>query len=172
MGRIAENLLVLSNPTRNLTEALVKDIHANRFAQFAHGTSGPVHSNHPAWVIGHLAIYPHKALELLGDDSGTAPAAWDELFGNGSPLHDDSDHSIYPSKEELVKTCLAEMDRATEQLAQTADDAFLAPQPVERWRERMPTVGDTFAFLLGPHAMFHLGQLSAWRRFEGLGSAM
>lgn len=172
MGRIADSIIVLSKPTRGLSEALVSDVSAERFARLTQGPSGPVHTNHPAWVMGHLAIYPHKALELLGDDTGDAPAAWDDLFGKDSSVQDDADGTIYPPRDEIVRICLSEMDRAIERLSSVDDEALRAPQPVERWRERMPTVGDTFAFLLGPHAMFHLGQLSAWRRIEGLGSVM
>jgi hypothetical protein len=37
--------------------------------------------------------------------------------------------------------------------------------------ERFPTLGSVHAFYCGGHIMMHLGQMSAWRRMMGLGSA-
>ena len=42
--------------------------------------------------------------------------------------------------------------------------------PIEGFRSRAPTIGDAANFLMNSHAMFHLGQLSAWRRAMGLAS--
>ncbi|MEO0630202.1 MAG: hypothetical protein AAFY46_05680, partial [Planctomycetota bacterium] len=52
------------------------------------------------------------------------------------------------------------------------DAALAAPTPVERYRQRFPTVMCAVDFLITSHQMLHLGQLSAWRRIKGLGSAM
>lgn len=172
MGSISSMLIAMAQPSMGLGEALAGGIPADRFARLTSNANGAVQTNHPAWVYGHLALYPHKALELLGDDPHGPPAEWDDLFGNGSELVDDADGSRYPGKDELVGMYLSEMKRACEILEGVSDEQLLAEQPVERWRERMPTVGGAFTFLLGPHAMFHLGQLSAWRRCEGMGSAM
>jgi hypothetical protein len=38
-------------------------------------------------------------------------------------------------------------------------------------RELFPTIGSVQAFYCGGHMMMHLGQMSAWRRMEGLGTA-
>ena len=40
-----------------------------------------------------------------------------------------------------------------------------------RMKELFPTIGAVSAFLLSGHQMSHFGQISAWRRFVGLGSA-
>jgi hypothetical protein len=37
--------------------------------------------------------------------------------------------------------------------------------------ELFPTIGSMQAFYVGGHMTFHLGQVSAWRRMQGLGPA-
>ena len=52
------------------------------------------------------------------------------------------------------------------------DDATLeVPNPNERMAGKFPTLGSGHGFYVGGHMMMHLGQLSAWRRMAGLGSA-
>lgn len=172
MGQIAEGLIVLSKPSRGLAEALTADIQPDRFARFARGSQGMIQANHPAWIMGHLALYPSKCLELVGDSPSGPDASWETLFSKDSQAQDDPEGTIYPAMSEIVSRCLEEIDRTVQRLSELDDDVFQAPQPVERWKQRMPKVGDAFAFLLGPHAMFHLGQLSTWRRCEGLGPVM
>jgi hypothetical protein len=38
-------------------------------------------------------------------------------------------------------------------------------------KQLFPTLGSVQTFYCGGHMMMHLGQMSAWRRMEGLGSA-
>lgn len=45
------------------------------------------------------------------------------------------------------------------------------PHPNESMRKYFPTVGDMVIFLMTSHEMNHLGQVAAWRRAMGLGSA-
>ncbi|MEY4102879.1 MAG: hypothetical protein RL461_81, partial [Planctomycetota bacterium] len=40
------------------------------------------------------------------------------------------------------------------------------------FKERFPVLGQAVLFLCNNHQMMHLGQISAWRRVMGLGSAM
>ena len=40
-----------------------------------------------------------------------------------------------------------------------------------RMTELFPTLGSMHAFYTGGHIMMHLGQISAWRRMQGLGAA-
>lgn len=176
MSMLTDSLISLAKPSLALAQALTKDIGAERFARLAPGKQGPIEANHPAWIIGHLSIYPHMALLLVGDDDGApepiANGSWTPKFAHGAPMHDDPEGIHYPDKDTLVGTFVAETERVMAALPSVDDGLLAAPQTVERWKERMPRVYDSFAFLLGPHAMFHLGQLSTWRRAEGLGSAM
>jgi len=41
--------------------------------------------------------------------------------------------------------------------------------PLEAVRGFLPTLGDCFVFVTAAHENMHLGQLSAWRRVQGLG---
>jgi hypothetical protein len=43
------------------------------------------------------------------------------------------------------------------------------PTPLEAVRGFLPTLGDCFVFVMAAHENMHLGQLSAWRRIQGLG---
>lgn len=154
-------------------EAMVKGIPAERFARFGAGPAGPVVSNHPAWVFGHLSLYPGRAAGMLGVDADLAvPDGWEALFGPQSQCADDADGSRYPRKDELVDRMLGNQRRIAEVLLTLDDELLSQPTPVERYRERFPTIMCAANFLLTAHAMVHLGQLSAWRRLEGLGSAM
>ena len=57
-------------------------------------------------------------------------------------------------------------------LRSSPDASFTQPNPAEgRMRELFPTIASVQAFYCGGHMMMHLGQMSAWRRMEGLGSA-
>ena len=41
--------------------------------------------------------------------------------------------------------------------------------PLEAVRGFLPTLGDCFVFVMAAHETMHLGQLSAWRRVQGMG---
>jgi hypothetical protein len=41
--------------------------------------------------------------------------------------------------------------------------------PLEAVRGFLPTLGDCFVFVMAAHENMHLGQLSAWRRVQGMG---
>jgi hypothetical protein len=54
----------------------------------------------------------------------------------------------------------------------TRDETFEQANPAEgRMKQLFPTLGSVQTFYCGGHMMMHLGQMSAWRRMEGLGSA-
>ncbi|MEL6797402.1 MAG: DinB family protein [Planctomycetota bacterium] len=153
-------------------EALCKGIPADRFARFAVGQNGPIISNHPAWVCGHLSLYPGRAAGMLNLDVDVdVPDAWEALFGPKSECIDDADGSRYPAMAELVNTMIAHQRAIAGALTNIDDAALAAPTPIERYRDRFPTIMTAVDFLITTHQMLHLGQLSAWRRMEGLGSA-
>jgi hypothetical protein len=126
-------------------------------------------TNHPAWQIGHLVASSNLSCKLLGGESWI-DASWEELFKMGSVPTDDP--TSYPGKDELW-AALKNGHERVQQLFEQADDARLN-QELEKphARERFGTVGNLVVFLMTSHEMFHLGQLSYWRRAAGLGSAM
>jgi hypothetical protein len=122
--------------------------------------------NHAAWVLGHLACTADMLGSMLGLEP-VCPADWPALFDwNSSPL---SESSRYPTKATLLRA----LEESHAQIAAT-----LPGVPASRWSEAtpleavrgfLPTLGDCFVFVLAAHENMHLGQLSAWRRVQGLG---
>jgi len=148
-------------------EVLAADIPASRFTHMPHPKM-----NHPAWIYGHLAIYPNRVLGMLGRADLAAPLdGWDELFGGGSECVDDP--TRYPDGKILVNTFLDRYRALVPALESVADEVLFQENPIEgRFREMFPTVGVAANFMCGAHPMMHLGQLSAWRRAIGLGPVM
>ncbi len=127
--------------------------------------------NSAAFCIGHLALYAPWVCELLGHPQVDAiPSTYDALFKNGAPCL--ATAGVYPSKEELIKNFNSGWNKVA-LLLPTVDDAHFAKvNPVAQMVERLPTIGALVAFMCLAHNTMHLGQISAWRRVMGLGSAM
>jgi hypothetical protein len=121
--------------------------------------------NHPAWVIGHLALSSDGALAALGGEK-VLPAEWKALFGGGSSPS--SSRGQYPSKDALLQAIEQGYERVRQRAAAATAEELARPNPNARVKERLPTVKDLVAFLLTGHIGVHLGQLSAWRRMIGL----
>jgi len=151
-------------------QAVCEGIEPDRFGRRPDG----VDCNTPAWVIGHLSIYPDRVLELIGRaDLAQTDERYQSLFKDGTASPDDPDGTHYPAKDELLARFIERSEAVIEALGGTDDAVMLRENPVEgRFREMCPTVGAAAAFLLGAHTMMHLGQISTWRRCMGLGSAM
>ena len=81
-----------------------------------------------------------------------------------------ADASEYPDKPELLAAWNAGHEKIADLLGDADDAAITREMPVERWREKFPTIGHVLGYLLIHHEGFHLGQLSAWRRVSGLPS--
>ena len=153
--------------TRGYAEMLAEDVEEGRFCEMPHPTM-----NHPAFVYGHLAIYPKKVAGLLGEPDAVrdVPEGWEDLFKAGAAC--EADASKYPAKGELMERFMADYAAASKVVAVAADSVLSAEMPIEGMRERFPTVGVGVNFLMNNHMMMHLGQISAWRRAVGLGSVM
>lgn len=157
-------------------EAMLKGVQPEQFARLAIGKDGqPVQSNHAAWAMGHLTMYSSRCMDLLGLPQGVTakPAGWEELFKNGTECKDDPSGKIYPPMGAVSKHFVEGYKAVLAALPSVPDEVFARPNPAEgRMKELLPTVGAVVSFLMTGHAMSHLGQVSAWRRFMGLGSAM
>ncbi|MEM1424479.1 MAG: DinB family protein, partial [Planctomycetota bacterium] len=156
--------------TMQLARALAEGITPERFARCPAGHPG---ANHPAFVFGHLAIYPDRALALVGRSDLAQPRErYNELFSPSARNRDDPDASIYPPMDEILAYFNERHETIGSVIATVPDEVLGAQMPDEGFRARFPTVGAGVVFLLGHHMMFHLGQLSTWRRFEGMRPAM
>jgi len=168
----------IANPasiTRSFGQHMLKDVPAEKAARFATPGGVKVVSNHPVFVFGHLSLYNRRVLALLNMPEGVAavPAEWDGLFKAGVECKDDPDGTIYPALSVVTKKFFEGFDAAVAAV-KTADDALLLePNPMEgRMKEMCPVKAQMITFVLNAHPMSHFGQISAWRRMIGLGSAM
>lgn len=152
-------------------DRLLKELPADKFARFAPGVDGPIVSNHPAFVFGHLCIYAPRVLEQLGRDASefSLPETHDGLFSMNAVCQDDPDGSIYPAMDSIVSRFTSSYQAALAALRDTDDSVLTVPNPSEgRMKELFPTLGSMHAFYVGGHLMVHLGQISAWRRMMGM----
>lgn len=156
------------------TERLLKDVTAEQFARFANVGGVEVNSNHPAFILGHLSLYPPKILEQLGHDSSsiTVPDGFQEIFDFTATCQDDPEGTIYPAMEIVTKAYFDGYQAVISKLESADDQIFQEPNPNEgRTKELFPTKGAMHIFYVSGHMTMHLGQMSAWRRMQGLGSA-
>jgi hypothetical protein len=123
--------------------------------------------NHPAWIVGHLAVVARHGSTLLGWPAA-GPEGWSKLFGPGSEAA--GERGAYPPKDELM-AAYRESRGAFLAAAREADPAAMGrPHGIEIafLKEAFPTNGVLIAHLLTTHEAVHLGQLSAWRRGMGM----
>lgn len=173
-NRIGDMLTLTTARTMGLAKGLLGSVNADDFAKQPTADGKPVDTNHPAFVYGHLAIYPAKVMGMIGHDGTAAacPEAWEDLFKNGAVCTHDADGSKYPPMGEIIAKFEAGYELLIDATKATSDDLLLQPIAEEGWREAFGTNGGMVSFMLHDHLMFHLGQVSAWRRMMGLGSAM
>jgi len=175
MGYVADIINAPARITRSYAEMMLKDVKAEQFARLPSAGGKIIQTNHPAFVFGHLSIYPARICAMLGQQGAAVPnpPKFEELFGNGKPCLDDPKGTIYPPMDIITKHFFSAFDAALAVVGKTPDTDFNKPNPAEgRFKEMCPTVGAAASFLMSTHAMSHLGQVSAWRRIMGLGSAM
>ncbi|MCM2369918.1 DinB family protein [Aporhodopirellula aestuarii] len=152
-------------------ERMLKDIPPSQFARFAEAGGQVIESNHPAFIFGHLSLYPCRVVsEVGGDASAITPSSkFEALFSPSAKCLDDPDGTLYPSMDEITSKFFKAHEVAIEVLMTCDDAVFAGENPNERMRPKFATIGAAHAFYLGGHAMLHMGQLSAWRRAVGLG---
>lgn len=152
---------------------LLKGVDPVHFGRFAVAGGQTIQSNHPAFILGHLNLYPSVVVsELGGDASSIAPSSEDEaLFSPAAKCLDDPDGTLYPSMDEITSNFFATHQVAIDVLLASGDELFAAENPDQRLREKFATLGSLHAFYMGGHMMLHIGQFSAWRRAMGLVAA-
>lgn len=169
MDHVAASIVPPAKMMMALSELMLDGITPDRFARKPEG----IDTNSPAFVYGHLAIYPDRFLRMIGrEDLAIETGDYEALFGAGKECRDDPDGAIYPSMDEIVERFRARHHVAIEALMGVSDEVMGRENPMERMRERLPTMGAMASFLFGGHPMMHLGQVSAWRRAMGLRPAM
>ncbi len=173
MGAMTRALAFGGRRIRTHAEKLLRDIPAERFARLPALGGVIIQTNHPAWVCGHLSLYPARMLRMVGMDASPAapPDRWTDLFKGGSPCLDDPSGKHYPPRDELVSTLLRASAELLDRVEGIEDEILDRPNPDEQYRQVFPTVGAAFVVLLCSHVAMHMGQVSAWRRCMGMGPA-
>lgn len=171
MGQIGRLIASGGSLTIPYAERLIAGVTTEQFARLARPGGIVMQSNHPAWVFGHLALYPAKVLERLGRPIGDTqpPPGFDELFKNGAACQDDPAGTIYPNMDAVTKFFFSAQRIALSAIEEADDAKLLGQNPAEgRMRELFPTLGSMLIFYVDGHAQNHFGQISAWRRAMGL----
>ena len=169
LGNVIADSLQLSI---GYADRLLKDVPAERFARFAVVGGQIVESNHPAFVYGHLSLYAPKILHQIGCPAPPVPEHFEIRFSKDAKCVDDPDLDLYPSMDEIVTFFHEGHRMVTGALRSTPEDVLQQSNPAEgRMKELFPTIGSVQAFYCGGHMMMHLGQMSAWRRMEGMPAA-
>lgn len=170
--KFVEYLRPGAQATRAYAQRLVSEVPEDLFARMPVVRGEPVQINHPAFVLGHLSLYPVQLAEMSGIEAGKMeiPSSYAELFKMGVVCVDDPERTIYPPKSELVERYFGATDALMERLSEIPPESFDKPLENPSRRERFGTVGPFLAYLLLAHQQTHLGQISAWRRCMGLGA--
>jgi len=121
--------------------------------------------NHAAWVLGHLAFVFDSMLRVFGPKPSMAPERA-ALFNLSSKPH--TDRAAYPSKAALLEEYEATYRRLVAAIKEAPQEALDREFPNPKLRPMLPTVGVAMVHILASHHALHLGQLSAWRRAQGL----
>ena len=158
---------------RGYAERLLTDVTPQMFARIPLVEGKMITINHPAFVFGHLSLYPVQLAEMSGISTKgmSIPSSYVELFKMGAPCLDDPDNTIYPSMEHLTKAFFAGTDALIASLDSISEIALEQPLENPVRREKFGTVGSFLTYILLAHPQSHLGQISGWRRCMGLGPA-
>jgi hypothetical protein len=122
--------------------------------------------NHPAWTVGHLTMVRVNVAGLLGKPTEVVDKDWLARFNPGSTPACDA--AAYPTKADLLRIFDAAQANLEAALLATNETALAGPHPLERLRDRFPTLGHLALTLVTTHDGLHIGQLTDWRRAEGL----
>ena len=174
MGALAQALTAPQGPLMMYAEKLLDGVTPDMFARMPVGKDGVINTNHPAFCLGHMSTYPAFICGLAGiEDAGiTNPEGFDKLFSHEATCQDDPDGSIYPSMEVITSHFFNAHKTMFAKLAECSDEQLAAPHGQEGdFFAKFPNRAAVIAFMVGPHPFTHIGQMSAWRRCMGLGSA-
>ena len=142
-------------------ESLLEGLDADRAMQRI--CSGGLH---PAWIIGHLGFIAGRVTKAFG---GTPRFDLDQrakLFGGGTEPTDEA--ADYPAWDTLVAEWRDGHADVVAAASNITDEFLAQPNQNERMKAALPTNREMYAFVLTSHEAVHLGQLSTWRRVQGL----
>ncbi|MEQ9408166.1 MAG: hypothetical protein RIK87_10595 [Fuerstiella sp.] len=150
---------------------MLTNVESAQFGRFASPGGQIIESNHPAFVYGHLSLYGPRILSELKMDAPAVPAGFQDAFSRNATCVDDPDGTRYPPMNEVTDFMFSGYQAVLDVLPSVPDEVFQQPNPNEAMAEKFPTMGSMHNFYVGGHFMIHMGQISAWRRMQGLGPA-
>lgn len=174
-GSTARLILSTTARTKGLAAGLAQGIEEAKASSQPMIDGELVNCNHPTFVYGHLSLYPGKLLEVMGLEAGDAavPESYEALFSHGVACKHDPEGAVYPPFGEVLAHFNRAHEAAEARLAGIDDETLAnAIEGNPRYAEVFGTCEAMTNFMLHDHYMFHLGQVSTWRRCFGLGSVM
>ena len=163
MSTLIDGLLFGWSKNLGYGQNLIADLSDDQMALQPGAENGPG-MNHPAWVFAHLNLYLPCLESLIKGETFDDPK--DHEFGMQSSPQ--ADRSIYPSKEQLLNDFVSGHEAVAAALRSGGDAVLDQAMTLERWQTPMPTVGQALPYLMLVHENTHFGQVSAWRRVQGL----
>ena len=161
MSVMVESLILGWDRNLNYARRLLADVPEERMAH-----QPAVNMNHPAWLFSHLNLYHPVMVAMLQGTPFEDPKG--HKFGMQSKPEQDA--GLYLSKAELLYQYEQGHEDVKLALRTGGQMALEATTPLERWRGQMPQVGIVLGYLMLVHESTHLGQLSMWRRVQGMPS--
>ncbi len=173
MGQVGPTLADAASVGLGYASRLLTDIPQDRFARLAAPGNQVIQANHPAFILGHLSLYPWKVVQLLNFDADITRVKpsenYESLFSKQATCVDDPQQSIYPASDEITAFFEGSYQIALDALRSASDEQLAAPSPDDSpMKKKCPTLGGVLAFYVTGHVTTHLGQLSTWRRMQGL----
>lgn len=168
-----QNITRTLSRTAELAQGLLTGVTKGQFGRLPQADGKAIHTNHPAFIYGHLSIYPRYIFDLMGKDGSAIaiPEGWEDLFKHGAELKDDPKGDIYPPMDEILAYFKESHEAVIEMLNGCDEETLNKAFEGEGWHvDFAGTPAALSTFMLHSHYMFHLGQMSAWRRCVGLGS--
>jgi uncharacterized damage-inducible protein DinB len=121
--------------------------------------------NPPVWILGHIVATFGFVPKMLGGELA-CPPEYLKWFGPGSKLEDLP--AQLPSKKELLGKLSEAAERVLVAVPRVGDEDWAKPNPIPFFPTELPTLRDITENLLCNHTMLHVGQMTVWRRTQGL----
>jgi hypothetical protein len=157
-----DDLLIAAALNVDYARRLVADIPQDKMA------AQPIEGmNHAAWVLGHLAYVFDSMIAVWGQDPSMSPE-WKALFNVKSKPSPDA--ALYPDKADLWNAYETAYQRIVAVVRVASEEDLAKEFPNPKLQSVFPSIGVAMIHILTSHQGQHLGQLSAWRRAQGLPS--
>ena len=155
--------LLLYTVMRRMLRDMIESIDDSDFY-----SSLPGGGNSPGWILGHIVVVHRFGCALLGGpqlDPGELA-----MFGPGSSPQ--LDPNVCPSKAKLLDDEEVAAAALIDAVKSAPLEVLDAMQPSPFLQQEFPRVRDLLSHVLASHLSMHVGQLSAWRRANGMPSIL